>query len=163
MTDFIKTQSAKFYKEDVVITDPCYVIPDELWHPEKIKLATGKGIEDLLGIKNYIWGNTEVGDWSCVVTEVEELPEETSEEVVVLGEEGELGSFGADAGLVAVFSANDIPSSGIKYSLDELQAIGLATVIKQFTGTVSLMVADDFVSVMGKGESYRDSICFFSH
>ena len=47
-------------KDDVIITDPCYVVKDEDWD----KCEYGKRL-DVLGFTNYVSESTIYGDWSC--------------------------------------------------------------------------------------------------
>ena len=52
------------FKGDIIITDPCYIDTDDrkLW--DKVDLYTGAGLGNF-GFTNYLWGDTEYGDWSC--------------------------------------------------------------------------------------------------
>lgn len=47
-------------KDNVIITDPCYVVKDEDW----VKCEYGERL-DKLGFTNYISESTIYGDWSC--------------------------------------------------------------------------------------------------
>lgn len=162
MSDFTVVQKANF-DGTVIITDPCYVISNSVWDSGEIVLATGEGIEKL-GITDYIWGGTVYGDWSCTLKEVDRLPEDYQDEIEVLST---MGGFCADAGLVGVFYLDSVmhanPGLTAKV-IDFFVANGLAVVINDFEGEITLSDYDDNRHIMGKGKNEnRDDIAFFSH
>lgn len=107
-----------FENEDIIITDPCYVIKKNTddWK----KCEYGDNME-ALGIKNYKVRNTIYGDWSCTTFNTD-----TKEPI---------GIFCADAGLVGVFSLKEI----LEYNPDfnyHVERKWTTTLIENFTGDV---------------------------
>lgn len=78
---------------DLVITDPCYIVPEEKWE------ATEYG-EELTAAGYYvaISDRTRAGDWSCYLIRCSKTDEER--EIC--------GMFTADSGMVAVVRKTDI-------------------------------------------------------
>lgn len=113
----------KFENEDLIITDPCYIINDnnkDDWH----KCECGYNME-VLGFDSdsYVTSDTLYGDWSCSVFNTD-----TKEEI---------GEFCADSGLVSVFKLKDV----LKYNPDfdwHINKTWSTTWIKNFTGEVRI-------------------------
>ena len=133
-----------YFKGDVIITDPCYIIRKENELTEDDWEACGYGdyIEEL-GIKNYLCRDTIYGDWSCTTFRKE------NDEV--------LGEFCADAGLVAVFLLDEV----LAYNPDfdyHVERPWTTTLIKDFDGDIEINTVeineDDYdieVRVIGTG------------
>lgn len=113
---------------DILITDPCYIIPDDEWR---------SGYYILSGIRS-IQNSTLYGDWSCTVWKANNSKECT--------EANEIGEFCADAGLVVVADYN-----AVKLRYPEVEEFvnthpWCATVIKGFKGTVKMLkVSREFI------------------
>lgn len=126
----------KYFKGDVIITDPCYIIKKDSRDWEKCNAGQEMGV---LGINNYLCESTVYGDWSCTTFEAD------SNKV--------LGKFCADAGLVAVFLLNEV----LKYNPDfdyHEKRLWTTTLIKNFEGDISIDLIrgeEDEVSVIGRG------------
>lgn len=120
---------------DIIITDPCYVTKDDDW-----SLSDYGSDMEILGIKNYLVSETLYGDWSCTVFDV-------------CGKK--LGNFCADAGMVAVFSLDEV----LKYNPEfdyHLNREWTTTWIKNFKGVVQIVVEENedgehSVHVIGNG------------
>lgn len=123
---FTDSRTCHFEHEDIVITDPCYIMPsDPSTHSSDWnKCMNGYDMEKLghFTKDKYATADTIYGDWSCTMYE-----EETSEEI---------GDFCADSGLVSVFSLAQIKAYNPDY--DPTDKPWCATLIKDFTGDVTL-------------------------
>lgn len=110
------TEVLHFNDETVVITDPCYVERegDDFWN-----FYTNKNID------NFIMRSTLYGDWSC--------------HTINIDTEEELGTFCADAGMVAVFKLKELERYN-KEKADWCKESWCATVIPNFTGDVQIKV-----------------------
>ena len=99
--------------EDIIITDPCY-------------LFGGPNFDECIEKVRGIHSTTLCGDWSCTVFEE--------------GSKNVLGNFNADAGQVCIYKVKDVlevcPDFDVE--IDSYISRGLATVIRNFTGEVSL-------------------------
>lgn len=134
-----------YFKGDVIITDPCYIIRKENELTEDDWEACGYGdyMEDL-GIKNYLCRDTIYGDWSCTTFRTE------NDEV--------LGEFCADAGLVAVFLLDEVLAYNPDFNY-HIERPWTTTLIKDFDGEIEIDVVeineddyyDDEVRVIGTG------------
>ena len=131
------TKGVDFDNEDVLITDPCYIMkkPSEDWK------ETDYGMEmEKVGVSKHIARNTIYGDWSCTVFD------DNSDSI---------GEFCADSGKVAVFSLKEVLKYNPEYNVENETKHGLATVIKGFTGTVAIVEEGEgeeaSVHVVGKG------------
>jgi hypothetical protein len=107
-----------FDNEDIIITDPCYIIKADTddWR----KCNYGNDME-ALGFTNYKIRDTIYGDWSCTVFNTD-----TNEKI---------GEFCADAGMVGVFSLSEV----LKYNPEfdyHLKRKWTTTLIESFTGDV---------------------------
>lgn len=92
---------------------------------------------EVLGINNYLVHRTLVGDWSATTYDAD--TKET------------LGTFAADAGLVGVFSLEEI----LKYNPDFDYDKWVITRVKDFKGTVQIVVkgnpGNQYAEVVGRG------------
>ena len=107
-----------FDNEDILITDPCYIIKSDTddWR----KCNYGNSME-ALGLTTYKVRDTIYGDWSCTVFNTD-----TNEEI---------GEFCADAGMVGVFSLNEVLKYNPEFD-DHINKKWTTTLIKGFTGDV---------------------------
>lgn len=136
--------------DTLIITDPCYLIRDEHWqHYCNMEFGSNP-----IGLDNYLrkylnFGevialDTGLGDWSNEVLNVE------TKEV--------LGEFGADSGMVAVFTASDL--SNYNVDMDEvkrLHDIGCLAIVPNFTGHIVAEYEsseDEY-----KGQKYTNRFC----
>jgi len=133
---YIDSKIVYFENEDIVITDPCYVIPDEFWS------KSGFGFDlSIFSIPDnrYATHDTIYGDWSCTVYSDDRI----------------LGRFCADAGLVSVMSLKDIEKINKSFEDWAEQHNWCVAVIEDFTGTVQIKtdIEDDgiYCYVEGKG------------
>lgn len=108
-----------------VITDPCYVFPDDMWadlcdqifcHEDKDGKSPEAGVIEMDGHKIW-WGQTAHGDGGYAVR--------------VYG--GKVGEFGVDAGLFAIFPVEFVQ----KYKPDMLNSPTLACTLSMPAGAVS--------------------------
>ena len=135
------TKPIHFENEDIIITDPCYVIKENTDDWEKCEYGDKM---EVLGIKNYKVRDTIYGDWSCTTFNTD-----TKEPI---------GKFCADAGLVGVFSLKEI----LEYNPDfnyHVERKWTTTLIENFTGDVWFKIDthegseynDKSVHVIGNG------------
>ena len=128
---------------DIIITDPCYIIKDEIWHklcriyfgpqgPKKVM----EYLKQEYGFTNGFIVNTLYGDWSCTTYEVNDLASALKDGVKEENITRNLGSFCADAGLVCVLYLDEC----LKHNKDKVEELlkkdWCATVIKNFDGDV---------------------------
>ena len=126
---FIDSRTVHYEHEDIIITDPCYVIrndSDDDWS----KCDYGSDMVQLGSFTNdkYVTADTLYGDWGCTTYNTD-----TKEKI---------GSFCADAGLVSVFSLAQVKAYNPKYD-DIENNPWCVTLIKDFTGDVTLKVKFD--------------------
>ena len=126
---FIDSHTVHYEHEDIIITDPCYVIRhdgDDDWS----KCDYGSDMAQLGSFTNdkYATADTLYGDWGCTTYNTD-----TRERI---------GSFCADAGLVSVFSLAQVKAYNPKYDHIENNP-WCVTLIKDFTGDVTLKVKFD--------------------
>lgn len=123
-----------YFKGDILITDPCYLMKEEGDDWEKCEYGDNMSI---LGINTCIVRDTIYGDWSCETRDT--------------GTGKTLGAFCADAGLVCVVLLEEV----LKYNPDfdcHLNNPRTTTWIKNFDGEVDFEVSEEEeVSVVGKG------------
>lgn len=110
---------------DIVITDPCYVVPqpEDISQYDALRDAWDKILEE----RNAINTSTIYGDWSCHTLEK--------------GSEKVLGQFCADSGMVAVFLLEDAKKFNPNY--DPEARPWTATVIKDFHGECRFVVNEE--------------------
>lgn len=148
--EFEKKQKV-YMNGDIIITDPCYVIKDELWHIFCDKWFAGKTpainwLKDVLGFKECLVADTLYGDWGCTTLQVSKLHDVLDAIANGKGADIEkidptvkpIGSFCADAGLVCVFYLDDCLKHNRKEVEELLTKDWCATVIRDFKGYVSL-------------------------
>lgn len=122
---YIDTDTIHFEHEDIVITDPCYVLNNNEGHNNDWdKCNYSKEMEKLGSFTKgkYVTADTIFGDWSC-----DTVDSDTGKVI---------GQFCADAGLVSVFSLKEIKEYNPDYNPYEKP--WCATVIKDFTGDICL-------------------------
>jgi hypothetical protein len=121
------------FKGDIIITDPCYIIPDNESNDWE-RCDFGENME-VLGIKNYICRDTIYGDWSCTTFNKRDE---------------EIGQFCADAGMVGVFLLKEVLKYNPKFDY-HIKRKWTTTWIKKFDGEINFEIVDDEVSVVGSG------------
>ena len=147
-----KVVESKYFKGDIIITDPCYVCKKD--NDDWDKSNFGYNL-NRLGISNFITTDTLYGDWGCHT-----FNKDTKEVI---------GQFCADAGLVTVCLLDEV----LKYNPDFKQNYMVkrpwcVTIIKDFDGTVSFIqrhieyeytsdyIRDDGTVVWKKGDIGND-------
>lgn len=140
-------KSQKVYMTgDIIITDPCYVVKDGIWHKFCSKWFTDKKeafdwLKEECGFRNGILADTLYGDWSCTTLQVADpklvLSQIADNKIQDISAK-EIGGFCADAGLVCVLYLDDC----LKYNKEEVEKLleknWCATVIHDFKGFVYL-------------------------
>lgn len=130
------------FNGDIIITDPCYICKDGDWR----KCGYGDDMSQL-GINNYICRDTLYGDWSCTT-----FNSDTKEPI---------GSFCADAGMVAVFLLDEV----LNYNPDfdyHINRPWTTTLIKNFNGDVEFKIVheegvyDEDTPWHKKGEKWKE-------
>ena len=112
-------------KDDVIITDPCYVVKDEDW--------------DKLGFTNYISESTIYGDWSCTTfaMPIEDLKDVIDNPDSIEGKEySAIGNFCADAGTVCVLSMSEVSKYNPEYPKWRETHAWCVTVVPGFDGVI---------------------------
>ena len=94
------TVAESYFNGDIIITDPCYIIPDNCndWQ----RCGYGENME-LLGFGNYLCETTLEGDWCCEV-----FKGTKSRLLFPQAPEKKIGDFAADACKVGVFYLREI-------------------------------------------------------
>lgn len=148
-------KSVKF-NGDIIITDPCYVVVDDLDRDDWKRCGYGSDM-GALGIHNCIVEDTIYGDWSCTT-----FNQETGDA---------LGNFCADSGQVGVFDLAEILRYNPQYR-DHIDKLWTTTLVKNFNGVVRIeKVVDpdnepwgDYITVVGKGvdKETGEQINFFT-
>jgi len=135
----------KFNNETLIITDPCYVIPDEIYHnwlnSDVFDDNCDYEHESVINGVEFIWSGTIYGDWSCTTFDA------NTEEV--------LGHFCADAGLVAVFKYEDVLKLCPNFFNEYREHC--YTKINNYTGDVSIEVVplkEETINDEGDSDSY---------
>lgn len=121
------------FDSDIIITDPCYIMRAEHHGTTPITDNDWDACEcgdkmEVLGIGHYMTRDTLYGDWSCTVYNTD-----TKEAI---------GEFCADAGLVSVFSLDEV----LKYNPDfdyHKERDWTTTLIPDFKGTVQFVVGKE--------------------
>lgn len=111
----------EFKNQDIVITDPCYIVDSDTdW-----KACNYGSSMEVLGFKQCITSPTIYGDWSCQTIEV--------------SSNKDIGSFTADAGMVGVFSLDEVLHYNSNFTQFMQTSPWCVTVIKNFTGDVKIL------------------------
>jgi len=132
---YIDSPLIEFKDEDIVITDPCYVVKDEDWG----KSSYGRDLK-VFGVTNYLTRDTLYGDWSCTAYSLDEGGKP-------------IGEFCADAGLVSVLSLRDaVKKINLNFEQWAKDHDWCVTIIKNFTGFVQIKTA--FNSSTGEIDVY---------
>lgn len=145
---YIDTETVHYEHEDIIITDPCYVLVEnnELHNNDWNICNYGSSMENLgcFTKDKYLTSDTMYGDWSCTTYNTD-----TKEEI---------GDFCADAGLVSVFSLKQVLKYNPKFDY-HIKRKWTTTLIKDFTGDVTIKVGflsdsnELFRYVEGKGST----------
>lgn len=143
--DFEKSQKV-YMKGDIIITDPCYIVKDELWHKFCDKWFDNKAgaiewLKKEYGFKNGIIADTLYGDWGCTTYQVSDVNltlKQIADGSIIDPSAKEIGGFCADAGLVCVFYLDDCLNHNREEVEELLGKRWCATVIRNFDGYVYL-------------------------
>ena len=155
----LQEQHMKADNDTLIITDPCYLLKEEDWDEYTNLAFSNSPVYKTLSLDEYlrkyhnfgevIAADTGIGDWSNSV-----YVDDDKDTV--------LGSFSADAGMVAVFTASDLSNYGYdEEELKRLVSIGCATIIPDYSGDVVLEYErtqyDSRIAVItGTGETKDD-------
>lgn len=143
----IEVASEVFENETLLITDPCYILTHEEWdtffrevrragkdlNTNEVDLYLMEYLKETYGFTKGITYSTGYGDWSNAVLSTES------------GKEELISRFTADAGMVAVFTADDVTRLLVQRnevackSLRELNEEHYIATIPNFTGTVKMV------------------------
>lgn len=145
-----KKLSIEYNNEDIIISDPCYL--NNKWYRDVyLDLLSLDNVyqEDLLFSNNipkfeypHIHSETLYGDWDCTVTDIDNKKE--------------IGSFCADSGLVIVCSLNDVKTINPNIETWFKQNSHNTTIIRNFTGTVSIVWNPQQIIEDNKTVFYRE-------
>lgn len=147
-------KETRFENADIVITDPCYIFPEEEKWGDKLDKEYDnflcyvyeqydRPLPKLKHLKNFIANSTLYGDWGCSVFE--------------MGKAQPIGKFCADAGLVGVFDLREVHRMNPDFDWYKSRP-WTTTLIRDFTGKVTIeLKGKDSVRVVGRG-----NITFFS-
>ena len=129
------TISGKYFNSDIIITDPCYIIPAE--RPQDW-ICCDYG-EDMfsLGFRHCLCRRTPDGDWFCEVFRGTGRNIWTS-----LDPAKKIGTFSADTGKVGVFYLQEILRYNPAFD-DHIKKPWCACWIKNFAGTVRIISQTD--------------------
>ena len=116
----VKRLKAANFNGDIIITDPCYIVIDNLERDDWEKCDYGSNME-VLGLHNFIANSTIYGDWSCTT--------------FTKGDHKILGRFCADAGQVGVFNLTEVLKYNSKFDY-HISRPWTTTLIKNFKGRV---------------------------
>lgn len=148
-TEFTAEENEAYekYKKVQRIMDEKY--PD-YWRNGSIDIFDGTGM-DKFGFSNYIWDDTLYGDWSCSTFELKNpignrMPHQLTHSDI----KGNIGSFCADAGMVAVFLLDEVLQFNPDFDY-HITKNWTTTLIKDFDGEVEYVVDDDEAFIVGSG------------
>lgn len=125
------------FKGSIIITDPCYLVADDINTDDWSTCEYGENMEKLGISPTHLVASTIYGDWSCTTYNTD-----TNEAI---------GEFCADAGLVGVFLLDDI----LKYNPEfnyHTERPWTTTLIEDFDGDVEIVIENnEDVHVVGTG------------
>ena len=126
-TRYVDSRTCHFDHESIIITDPCYIMKSNSKDWDICEY--GSAMEKLGYFTNdkYATADTLYGDWSCTTYNTD-----TKEEI---------GYYCADAGLVSVFSLEQVLNYNPEYNPAE--SPWCVTLINDFTGDVTLKTRID--------------------
>ena len=149
------TETLEFRNEDIIITDPCYMLTDEDKTKAGNYLSTHGAFDSSIekdfgsvetaalkavGFNKVIAANTIIGDWSCKVYKK-----------IKGGKMRKIGAFCADAGEVAVAALREVTEHNPNFDYQSCEVFSCAAIIKNFTGKVHIINNDRIVQVVGDG------------
>jgi hypothetical protein len=136
-------------EKDVVVTDPCYFIKDDLWSEFCSREFGDAQVRPKMVLQDGVWmllASTLYGDWMCELHGRHE------------GRRHLFGTFTADSGLVCVATFS---SPELRTAVEKLPK-HCWTVIPQFTGTLSISHVARKCTVRGHGRSNGRDVEFNS-
>lgn len=141
--DLSQHQKATFTNEDIVITDPCYI-------SEEMDLL----LKGRMTPKNFVATRTMFGDgqWSVLKGHPTQVAMEAlhDEDCELIDSSHLLGKCAADSATIGVFSVSDILKDNYVNAEEYVARADLATVIKNFTGTVEVIYSEIGWLIWGK-------------
>ena len=136
LKDYIDSKTLEFRNEDILITDPGYIIKEDSWDDWE-KTDYGRQFEKI-GITKYATKDTLYGDWGCTTWNTD-----TKEEI---------GQFCADAGEVSILSLDEVKKYNPNIENWCKEHYWCATIIRNFTGTAQIKIGYD--------EAHHDFFCY---
>lgn len=132
-------QSVQFNDDNIIITDPCYLLSDDQWDEYLNKEMTGVTLVEYfksLGFTKVVGGDTGVGDWCNEIKD--------SKEVI-------LGQFTADAGMLVAVASKELEKLGGITQTEFIRLLrnGCIAEIPDFTGTVELNYTNGVAVISG--------------
>lgn len=120
-------------KGTIIITDPCYILPDDVE-------------EDVFQDKltNYIWEDTLYGDWGCTTFELkDECQNKYYSDLCAYDIKSYLGKFCADSGQVGVFLLEEVLKFNPEFDKFIEDHDWCVTVIEDFDGEVEYCISEE--------------------
>ena len=121
-------------KGTIIITDPCYILPDDVE-------------EDVFQDKltNYIWEDTLYGDWGCTTFELKDESQNKyySDLCAYDIKPNDLGKFCADSGQVGVFLLEEVLKFNPEFNKFIEDHDWCVTVIKDFDGEIEYCITEE--------------------
>jgi len=131
--DLEDTKILHFDNKDIVITDPCYVFEKD-WHED----CSNK-------LNNYIYHSTLIGDVTTTIYKIDNNID-INKDFLKIFAQPQLGTCTADAGLIGVFDLNEVLQYDPNFSTKYLSKAWCVARINNFTGTVQIKIAFDFIN-----------------
>ena len=126
-------------KGSIVITDPCYILPDndrEKNNQDWEICDNGHDMEKLIKTNNYICESTIYGDWECTCWAGSQASEYSEKDTAKI-----YGKFCADAGQVLVASLDDVLAYNPDFANWQKTHDWCATIIDDFDGEITYVEA----------------------
>lgn len=144
----MKVIAERYFNGDIIITDPCYLIPED--HGEDWERCQHGRNMASLGLRHCLCETTLIGDWYCEV-----FKGTGSRMWHPQAPEKKLGDFSADACQVGVFYLWEILRYNPAFD-DHINKPWCACLIKDFQGTVKIVTkldpdGDESMHVIGFG------------
>ena len=143
-----KVITEKYFHGDIIITDPCYIIPDD--KPDDWQKSCHGDDMFCLGFRNYLCETTLSGDWYCEV-----FKGTGSRLWYPQAPERKIGDFSADACKAGIFYLREILRYNPSFD-DHIRKPWCACLIKNFQGMVKIFTkldpdGDESMHVIGYG------------
>ena len=130
--DLEDTKILHFDNKDIIITDPCYVFEKD-WQED----CSNK-------LDNYIYHSTLIGDVTTTIYQRNNI--DMNKNFLKIFAQPKLGTCTADAGLIGVFDLNEVLEYDPNFANNYLSKMWCVARINNFTGTVQIKIAFDFIN-----------------